>query len=208
MSENETKKRAQGAKAKKAAFGEDIDLEKYGQGRRDIGEENSLEDLKEEDRRTLLNVGVIPSAEGRSGSFLLMDNSVVHTQQRGPGVEVMNLRNALKVHDWVKDYSWKAVMADADKYTARTFLEDADGYFIHSLPGQKIKNPVQTCLMLKSKDTAQTVHNVIVVDEGSELEVVTGCSTSKHVDKALHLGISEFFIKKDAKLTFTMIHNW
>ncbi|MGD1061508.1 MAG: SufD family Fe-S cluster assembly protein, partial [Methanomassiliicoccales archaeon] len=48
----------------------------------------------------------------------------------------------------------------------------------------------------------------IIVEEGSELEVVTGCSTSKGVEKALHLGISEFYVKKGATLTFTMIHNW
>ena len=38
--------------------------------------------------------------------------------------------------------------------------------------------------------------------------MVTGCSTSKGVEKALHLGISEFYIKKGATLNFTMIHNW
>jgi uncharacterized protein len=208
MSNGDVKKRAEAAKEKKAAFGEDIDLDKFGQGRKDIPEQSSLEDLNEADRKTLLNVGVIPSEEGRSGSFVLMDNSVIHTKQMAQGLEVMNLQRALKVHDWVKDYSWKAVAPDADKYTARTFLEEADGYFIHALPGEKVKMPVQTCLMLKSKETAQTVHNIIIIEEGAEVEVVTGCSTSQHVDKALHLGISEFYIQKNAKLTFTMIHNW
>ena len=28
------------------------------------------------------------------------------------------------------------------------------------------------------------------------------------MEEALHLGICEFYIKKNAKLTFTMIHNW
>lgn len=208
MAESEVKKRAEAAKGKKAAFGEDIELERFGQGRKDLEETSNLMDLKEEDRKTLLNVGVVPSAEGRAGSFVLMDNTVVHQKQLAQGLEVMNLQSALKVHDWVKDYSWKAVQPDADKYTSRTFLEEADGYFIHALPGQKVKMPVQTCLMLKTKDTAQTVHNIIVIEEGAEVEVVTGCSTSKHVDRALHLGISEFYIKKNAKLSFTMIHNW
>jgi len=62
--------------------------------------------------------------------------------------------------------------------------------------------------MLKNKSVAQTVHNVIIAEPGSELEVVTGCSTSKNVERALHLGISEFYVKKGATLTFTMIHNW
>ncbi|MCE5296628.1 MAG: SufD family Fe-S cluster assembly protein [Euryarchaeota archaeon] len=206
--DSEIKKKAELAKHKKAAYGQDIDLDKFGIGRKDIGETKDLRELKEEDQKTLLNVGVVPSDEGRSGSFVLMDNSVVHEKQLGTGVEVMSLQKALKVHDWLQEYNWKAVKADADKYTARTFIEEADGYFIHALPGQKVKLPVQTCLMLKSQDVAQTVHNIIIIEEGAELEVITGCSTSKHVDEALHLGISEFYLKKNAKLTFTMIHNW
>jgi Fe-S cluster assembly scaffold protein SufB len=205
---DEKRKKAEAAMEKKAIFGEDIELEKYKQGKKDIGEAKSLEDLPEADRRTLLNAGVIPSGEGRAGSFVLMDQSVVHSTPTQPGVEVMPVLDAEKKYSWMKDYSWKAVAPDADKYTARTFLENADGYFIRSLPGQKVSLPVQTCLMLKTKEAAQTVHNVIIVEEGSELEVVTGCSTGQGIEKALHLGISEFYIKKNAKLTFTMIHNW
>ena len=32
--------------------------------------------------------------------------------------------------------------------------------------------------------------------------------SSPHMKTGLHVGISEFFIKKNAKLSFTMIHNW
>jgi len=205
---SDLKKRAEAAKDKKAVFGDDLDLAKFGEGRKDLARTEDLRKLQDEDQKTLLNVGVVPSDEGRSGSFVLMDNTVVHEKQLGSGVEVMSLQNALKVHDWLKEYNWKAVQADADKYTAKTFMEDSDGYFIHALPGQKVTMPVQTCLMLKSKDVAQTVHNIIIVEEGAEMEVITGCSTSKHIDRALHLGISEFYLKKNAKLTFTMIHNW
>lgn len=208
MSQSETRKKAEAAVEKKAAFGSDIDLEHYGKARQDLEKVSDLAKLKQEDQETLLRVGVVPNQEGRSGSFLLMDNTMVHSSQLGPGVEVMSVLKALKVHDWLEQYSWKAVAPDADKYTARAFLEEADGYFIHALPGQKVSMPVQTCLMLKSKGSAQTVHNIIIVEEGAELEVITGCSTSKHVDASLHLGISEFYIKKNAKLTFTMVHNW
>src|SRR5512145_1908558 len=123
--DTEVKKKAEVAKEKKAAFGEDIDLSKYGLGKRDIEKAEDLTKLKAEDQTTLLNVGVVPSEEGRSGSFVLMDNTVVHERQLGSGVEVMSLQKALKVHDWLKEYSWKAVQADADKYTSRTFLEEA-----------------------------------------------------------------------------------
>ncbi|HNX47324.1 MAG TPA: SufD family Fe-S cluster assembly protein [Methanomassiliicoccales archaeon] len=200
--------RAKDALKKQAKFGEDIDLDSYHDGKRDIAEMESLEDLPKDTKETMHDSGLTPSGKGRSGNFLLMDNSVVHSAIMGEGVELMPLRQALKVHDWLKDYVWKAVQPDADKYTAETYLAKADGYFIRALPGAKVKMPVQTCLLLKNRNTKQYVHNVLIAEEGSEVEVVTGCATTKGVEKGLHLGISEFYLKKNSKLTFTMVHNW
>jgi len=202
------KKKAEAAKAKKAAYGEDIDLENYDIAPKNAPEAESLEDLDNDLQRTLLSAGVVPTGEGRVGSFLLLDNAVVHRSQKEESVEVMSTQQALKKYNWVNDYYWKAVPPDTDKYTATTFLENADGYFIRALPGTKAKMPVQTCLLLGSRNAAQTVHNIVIVEEEAELEVVTGCTTKPGVEKALHLGISEFYIKKGGKLTFTMIHNW
>jgi Fe-S cluster assembly scaffold protein SufB len=206
--ESDLKKKVEAAVEKKAAFGEDIDLNKFENASHDLPRVDSLEDLDRDTQDTLLHAGIVANGEGRSGSFLLMDDSVVHNAPGRQGVEVMPVSEAVKKYAWMKDYYWKAVAPDADKFTARTFLEEADGYFIRALPGAKVKLPVQTCLMLKNKGVQQTVHNVIIAEEGSQLEVLTGCTTSKGVERALHLGISEFYVKKNASLTFSMIHNW
>jgi len=66
---------------------------------------------------------------------------------------------------------------------------------------------VQACLYLARGKSIQDVHNIIIAEEGSELHIITGCSTAGH-EPGLHLGISEFYIKKSAKVTFTMIHSW
>jgi Fe-S cluster assembly scaffold protein SufB len=207
MVTNEERKVREALK-KEAKFGEDIDLDSYQQGREDLSAMESLEDLSKDTKDTMLDAGIMPTDKGKAGNFLLMDNTVVHSAIMGEGVELMPLRQALKVHDWLKDYMWKAVAPDTDKYTAETYLQKADGYFIRALPGAKIKMPLQTCLLLKNRDSKQYVHNVLVAEEGSEFEVVTGCATTKGVEKGLHLGISEFFLKKNSKVTFTMIHNW
>ena len=53
------------------------------------------------------------------------------------------------------------------------------------------------------------MHNVIIAEEGSELHIITGCATAAMIEReGLHIGISEFYVKKGAKITFTMIHNW
>ena len=78
----------------------------------------------------------------------------------------------------------------------------------YKFPGQKSIYPVQACLYLAGKQAIQNVHNIIIAEEGSELHIITGCTTAPRHDPGLHLGVSEFYIKKGAKVTFTMIHNW
>jgi len=203
------KKKAEDALKKSAAYGEDFNLEDYEIASREEKVTEDLTKLSSDDQNTLLNVGVVPNEENRSGTFIMLNNAVSHASvKQDDEVELMSLQDAIKKYDWVKDYSWKLVKPDADKYTAMTYLQNADGYFIRAPAGKKSKMPVQTCLLIGSKDVSQTVHNLIVVEEGAQLDVITGCSTKKGVEKGLHLGISEMYVKKGATLNFTMIHNW
>jgi Fe-S cluster assembly scaffold protein SufB len=52
------------------------------------------------------------------------------------------------------------------------------------------------------------VHNIIIAEENSELHIITGCTTASREDPGIHMGVSEFYIKRGAKVTFTMIHSW
>lgn len=203
------KKKAEDALKKSAAYGEDLNLDDYQLASKEVEVTEDLLTLSADDQKTLLNVGVVPSEENRSGTFIMLNNAVSHASvKQDDEVELMSLQDAIKKYDWVKDYFWKLVKPDADKYTAMTYLQDADGYFIRAPAGKKSKMPVQTCLLIGSKQVSQTVHNIIVVEEGAQLDVITGCSTRKGVEKGLHLGISEMYVKKGATLNFTMIHNW
>ena len=202
------KKRAESAAEKKAAFGEDFELEKFEEGSWVSKPIEDLQTLDEESKRTLLQVGVVPSEEGRSGSLLVLDNAVSHSSLKDKNVELMSIRKALEKYDWLKEYSWKLVAVDTDKYTAKTYLGDADGYFIRVPAGKKSSLPVQTCLLLGSDKAFQTVHNIVIVEEGATLDIITGCTAKKGVEEGLHLGISEMYVKKGATLNFTMIHNW
>jgi len=62
--------------------------------------------------------------------------------------------------------------------------------------------------LLQENARTQNVHNIIMMEEGSSAQIITGCSIAPKVNEGLHIGISEFYIKKNAKLVFTMIHNW
>ena len=200
--------RAKNALQKKGAFGEDFDLKTYSEVSGEIPVFNAPSELPSSIKEAMLKTGVNPSTEGNDGSMLVIDNSIVLNNSNNDGFELMDIRDALKKYDWLKDYSWNAVNVDADKYTAATYLNDSPGYFIRAFAGKKVKLPVQTCIMIDHNDSAQTIHNIIIVEEGASIEIISGCTSGSDVDAALHMGISEMYVKKDASLKFTMIHNW
>jgi hypothetical protein len=203
------KKRAEKAKKKKAILGKDVELEQFES--EEAGEHEkmeSLEELPEKYKKDILQVGVQPTGTGRAGSFLQIDQSDVCTNCNTESIELMNMKDALEKYDWVNDYMWKAVAVDTDKYTAETALRDSGGYFIRSLPDSKEIFPIQACMFIGNSNIAQTVHNVIIAEENSELHIITGCATGSDIQRALHVGVSEFYLKKGAKITFTMVHNW
>jgi Fe-S cluster assembly scaffold protein SufB len=201
--------RARAAANKPAAFGEDIDLNKFVHTSEELPYQQELSLLPDEVRKKMVQVGVVPeSSDQRAGTFIQMDHSVVHSLAKQEGVEVMGIGQALEVHDWVSGYLWKAVAVDTDKYTAQVELGQSNGYFIRALPGSKTIYPVQACLYLSKARLAQKVHNVVIAEEGSELHIITGCTNAPRGEPGLHIGVSEFYVKRGAKLTFTMIHNW
>jgi hypothetical protein len=202
------RKKAKEAEDKISLFGPDIDLAAYTSETEELAGVSALRKLPPEVREKALAAGIDTGEVARSGSFFQMNNSVLFTSSREAGLEVMSTTEALRKYDWLKDYWWRAVKVDTDKYTAQAELKLHEGYFIRALPGAKVSIPVQACLYLNQEMFSQNVHNIIIAEEGSELHIITGCTTGRDIRSGIHIGVSEFFIKKNAHITFTMIHNW
>ena len=187
---------------------EDIDISTYQYEGSESGLIQDLNQLDEQEQQQLLMAGVDVSGKDRSGTFLQMDHSSVHCSTCIPGVEVLNIHEALDKYDGLPDYYWQLVDPDKDKYTRAVADTTHGGYFIRTEKGAKVTNPIQSCLFIKGEKVGQNVHNIIVVEEDSELHIITGCAVSHQVESALHMGISEIYIKRGGKLSFTMVHNW
>jgi len=204
------KEKAKAAAIKPASFGEDIDLDSYLSATEELPYQSDLSSqMPSQTKEQMTQVGVVlDGSRQRSGTIIQMDHSVIHSLAQQEGIEIMSTSQALEKHDWLSDYWWQAVAVDADKYTAHVELHQGDGYFIRALPGSKTIYPVQACLYLAKSKLAQNVHNIIIAEENSELHIITGCATSVREEPGLHLGVSEFYVKRGAKITFTMIHSW
>jgi len=167
-----------------------------------------LPEIEDKYKQALLDVGYDPQGSERSGSFLQVDHSVVCSKVMQEGVEIMSTTDALGKYSWLSDYWWHAVAPGKDVYTQQVDRKQTHGYFLRTLPGVKTTYPLQSCLFTGQEGLSQNVHNIVIAEEGSELHIITGCSVAEKVQSALHLGVSEFYVKKNAKITFTMIHNW
>ncbi len=192
---------------KEGAYGTDLDLDQYDDGSK---ESVVIDDLQNSEYKDYMEkVGVVADEMNRAGTMLFIDNAPSHCSTAPQeGLEMMTVQEALRVHDGLKDYMWNIMDPSKDKYTAKTYLEDADGYFIRVKAGYHIKAPVQTCVMISKNKTVQNVHNIVIVEDGASLEMITGCSTTHHANDSLHVGVSEMYIGDNASLTFSMIHSW
>lgn len=207
-SPSDVKDKARQALKKAAPLGPDVELKRFEDEAPAHAPVESLEQLPEEQKHRMAKAGVDVSERERAGSLIIMDHSLVHRRQNVQDLEIMDIFQALEKYPDIRDFWWKAVPIDADKFTATAELDLDQGYFIRARAGARSTFPLQACLFIGQEGLAQKVHSLIIAEENSELNIITGCAVDVHVRSALHVGVTEIYVKKGARVTFTMIHNW
>ncbi len=185
-----------------------VDLDSYQVEAEDHPYVEDLQSLSGDDAERMLDVGIDVKESFRSGTFIQKDRSVVHSCAKQEGVEIMGISQANSKHAWLKDFLWRSLDPQADPFVARAKHIPHEGYFIRTEPGVELEKPVQSCLYIAKNGFSQNVHNLVIAEPGSSMHVITGCATAPHLDSGLHVGVSEFYVRKGAKLYFTMIHDW
>ncbi len=185
--------------SKPSPYGSDIDISSY------ISE--SLENVLFEpklDVRRVEEVGVNLSA---NALYLQVDQTYFKYISRIPGVEVLRIEDFIESNpDEAKEYVWKLIDPGADKYTALAALRGRGGYFVRVKRNTRVEEPIMACLFI-SYGGLQAPHNIVIVEDGAEATVYTGCTIAPEI-LGLHIGISEFYVGENAKLRFVMVHSW
>lgn len=158
----------------------------------------------------LKHVGVLMAEQPRSGTFLLQDHHARCSYSTVEGLEVVPIAQAVKNDpEFVKNYYWNLIKEDEDQITNTVSAQDEpQGFYLRVKAGMKVSYPYQAALYLASANVAQSVHNVVVLEDGAELELITGCLTHPQVQKGVHFAVTETYIGKGAKLTNIMVHSW
>ncbi|WP_346667310.1 SufD family Fe-S cluster assembly protein [uncultured Desulfovibrio sp.] len=164
--------------------------------------------LPAQDRERLVLAGIDVRDKHVSGTFMQLNHADVHCGTRHEGLELMDIRAALAKYDGLPQHFWRLLDPEKDEFTRLTREHCNGGYFMRVARGVKLAEPVQSCMFIKGQNAGQSIHNIVIVEEGAELHVLGGCATAHDAEHSAHLGITEYYVEKGGKLTFTMIHNW
>jgi Fe-S cluster assembly scaffold protein SufB len=190
----EIKSRARKGLSKPASYGEDIDLTEYTEA---LGK-------GEFDPARAEEVGF---KTGGNAYYLQVDQNYFNYATRLSGVEIMTVKEFVENKpDEARDYYWRLIDPGKDKYTATAGLLEKGGYYIRVRKNTRVEEPILACLFLSTRGI-QAPHNIVIVEEGGEAVVMTGCTIAPE-SAGVHIGISEFYVGDRAKLTFIMVHSW
>ncbi len=176
--------------SKPASHGPDVDITMY-LGKAMRGREKASGVPTQE-----VNLG-----KGRvSAMYYQINERIEILKSVSPCVEISPIDNVEE-----SEFVWNAVPPDLDKYVASVALYGHGGFFVRVKKGCRVELPIQTCFFMTGG--AQLVHNVIVVEEGAEAVVVTGCSIMPE-SIGFHAAVTEIYLSRGAKLIDVMIHSW
>lgn len=113
-----------------------------------------------------------------------------------------------KYPDLFKEYFNNLVKYDENKYTALNGAVWSGGTFIYIPKNTKLDRPLQSYFRINTKNMGQFERTIIIVDEGSELHYMEGCTAPTYTSDSLHAAVVEIYVKKNAKCRYTTIQNW
>ncbi|MDO4996916.1 MAG: Fe-S cluster assembly protein SufB [Bacilli bacterium] len=177
-------------------------------------EVKSWDDVPEDIKNVFDKLG-IPEAEKQAlaGSGAQFDSETVYhnlsDDLKEKGIIYTSFDEALREYpDLVHEYFTKAVPIYDHKYIALHYALFSGGSFVYIPKNTKLDRPLQSYFRLNEAGAGQFEHTLIIVDEGSELQFIEGCSAPGYNELNLHAGCVELFVKRGATLRFSTIENW
>ena len=175
---------------------------------------NNWDDVDKDIKETFDKIG-LPEAEKKylDGTHAQYESEVIYSNMIKEVVDkniiFCDTDTALKKYpELFKEYFNNLVKYGENKYTALNGAVWSGGTFIYVPPHTKLDRPLQSYFRINSKNMGQFERTIIIVDEGSELHYMEGCTAPTYTEDALHAAVVEIYVKKNAKCRYTTIQNW
>ncbi|MEK7084861.1 MAG: Fe-S cluster assembly protein SufB [Patescibacteria group bacterium] len=183
--------------------------------RPDTEESTSWDDVPEDIKKTFDRLG-IPEAEKKvlAGVGAQYDSDVVYHNIREDlkqkGVIFENMDVAVQEYPELvqKYFMTQCIPINDHKFIMLHAAVWSGGTFIYVPKGVKVDLPLQAYFRMNAERGGQFEHTLIIVDEGSEIQYIEGCSAPRYAASSLHAGGVEIFVHAGARARYFSIENW
>ncbi len=157
----------------------------------------------------------IPEAEQHflAGASAQYESEVVYhnmlEEVREKGVIFLDIDSGLREYPEIfKKYFDTVIPYNDNKFSALNGAVWSGGSFIYVPPGVTLEKPLQSYFRINSERMAQFERTLIIVDKGSDIHYVEGCTAPSYSKDSLHAGVVEIVVLEGAKCCYTTIQNW
>ena len=175
---------------------------------------NNWEEVPQSIKDTFNKLG-IQEAEQKylSGVSTQYESEVVYhsmlKEVEEKGIIFLDTDSALRQYpELFKKYFGTVVPYTDNKFAALNGAVWSGGSFIYVPKNTKLDKPLQSYFRINSKEMGQFERTLIIVDEGSEVHYVEGCSAPIYSKDSLHAATVEIIVGKNAKCRYSTIQNW
>lgn len=157
----------------------------------------------------------IPEAEQHflAGASAQYESEVVYhnmlEEVKEKGVIFLDIDSGLREYPEIfKKYFDTVIPYNDNKFSALNGAVWSGGSFIYVPPGVTLEKPLQSYFRINSERMAQFERTLIIVDKGSDIHYVEGCTAPSYSKDSLHAGVVEIVVLEGAKCRYTTIQNW
>jgi Fe-S cluster assembly protein SufB len=141
------------------------------------------------------------------------DSEVVYQRNRAElsrlGVIFTDMDTAVRRHgDLVAQYLGTVVPFDDNKFAALNAAVWSGGSFLYVPAGVHVERPLQAYFRINADRLGQFERTLIVLEEGSFVHYIDGCSAAALSSTPLHAGVIEVVVKRGARCRVTGLQNW
>ena len=178
------------------------------------GQVDDWDMLPESVKATYEKLG-IPEAERKflAGVTAQYESEVVYHKNRDElaeqGVLFTDMDTAVREYpDLVKPYFGSIIPPNDNKFAALNSAVWSGGSFIYVPPDTHVEMPLQAYFRINAENMGQFERTLIIVDEGSSVHYVEGCSAPIYTGDSLHSAVVEIIAKPGATVRYSTIQNW
>jgi Fe-S cluster assembly protein SufB len=182
------------------------------------GLKRNWDEVPDEIKETFERLGV-PEKERRflAGVEAQFDSEAAYSNMqetlKKQGVIFVNSNEGLMHPDPVvrarfRQFLGTVIPTSDNKFSALNSAVFSGGSFIYVPPGVKVAAPLQAYFRINAESFGQFERTLIIVDEGSEMTYMEGCTAPKFETSTLHSAVVELVALRGAKIQYITVQNW